>query len=470
MDHRHDHRGSPPLPLAALDQCGAVTTFYSYEGGAKRNAVMACMAHRLAARAGPVLVIDWDLAAPALHDALAPGAGTRGGARPGVLELFEACRRTLDGAARDDARLAERVLELVDWRGYIEPVAGRRALYLLRAGRSNDSYARRASQFDWEALFAACPGLVRSFMQQLTRYFAHVLVAAGSGRSAVVSLCTTLVPDRLVGLFTPAPGSLEGLEGAFARAIEYRCTHEDEQRPLLLYPLPCAGSRLPASGYLRWRHGAGALGQQGYEARLEALMQSSYHWPNISLHSYLDAVYLDAGALLAADTPFGQQRVLARCVAQLARWLMPGQFAWQQQAGRAARFAQWPSVTAPPPRPPVPTQRRAWGQGEPLVALDGVLDGRGAVLDRLGAQLATLQQLIESRRGREARVLADSLRHTVLRSNTPQRMHRQGAALIKQVYQQDGDQDALLAFTLAEVASLEGALWAATHDNPLAMR
>lgn len=494
MDDRHDHRDSRSTPLAALAEQGAVTTFYSYEGGAKRNAVLAAMAHRLAARAGPVLVIDWDLAAPALHDALLPCQAATGPARPGVLELFEACRSMLEGAPRDDGRLAERVLELAAWEDYIEPVAGRRPLYLLRAGRDNDSYARRASQFDWEGLFAACPALVRTFMQQLTRHFAHVLVAAGSGRSAVVSLCTTLVPDRLVGLFTPAPGSLEGLEGVFSRAIEYRCTHEDEQRPLLLYPLPCAGARIPANGYLRWRHGDGIGRHNGYEARLEALMQSSYGWPGIRLHSYFDAVYLDAGAWLAADTAFGQQRVLTRCVAQLGRWLMPGRLAWQSPGGLPAHSPPRLQPRLPPHLPPhspphlpphLPphagaaaprrsgqalTEWGAMGHGEPLAAHDGAADTRAAVLDRLGAQLATLQHLIESRRPREARQLADSLRHTVLRSSTPQRMHRHGAALIKQVYQQDGDQDALLAFTLAEVASLEGALWAATHDHPVPMR
>jgi hypothetical protein len=39
--------------------------------------------------------------------------------------------------------------------------------------------------------------------------------------------------------------------------------------------------------------------------------------------------------------------------------------------------------------------------------------------------------------------------------------------MIKQVYLQEGDKDALLAFTLDEVSSLEGALIQASGGRPL---
>jgi hypothetical protein len=51
-----------------------------------------------------------------------------------------------------------------------------------------------------------------------------------------------------------------------------------------------------------------------------------------------------------------------------------------------------------------------------------------------------------------------------------QPLRRRGVALIKQVYQDDGDKDALLAFAEDEVASLEGALIEAAGGRPLALR
>jgi hypothetical protein len=80
-----------------------------------------------------------------------------------------------------------------------------------------------------------------------------------------------------------------------------------------------------------------------------------------------------------------------------------------------------------------------------------------------------LQNLIDSSPG-EARALADSLRTSVLGPSAADPLRRRGAAMIKQVYLQDGDKDALLSFTQDEVSLLEGALIEAARDNPMALR
>ncbi|MFS2021046.1 tetratricopeptide repeat protein, partial [Massilia sp. CT11-108] len=87
--------------------------------------------------------------------------------------------------------------------------------------------------------------------------------------------------------------------------------------------------------------------------------------------------------------------------------------------------------------------------------------------DALDDKLSRLQELIDSRSPREARALADSLRSTILRPSVAHPLRRRGAAMIKQVYLQEGDKDALLAFTLDEVSSLEGALIQAAEGRPL---
>src|SRR5437763_877273 len=137
--------------------------------------------------------------------------------------MFETCRDQLRGTGRphgDEAEaLAAEVLDTVDWDAYIERVDDSRPLYLMRAGRIDDSYGERADRLDWDALFCACPALFRSVAAHLARRFGHVLIDCRSGRSAATSVCTALMPDKMVGLFTPDPRSLDGLQGVVARAL-----------------------------------------------------------------------------------------------------------------------------------------------------------------------------------------------------------------------------------------------------------
>ncbi|UUZ47785.1 hypothetical protein LP420_32370 [Massilia sp. B-10] len=64
-----------------------------------------------------------------------------------------------------------------------------------------------------------------------------------------------MLPSRLVTLFTPNQRSLDGLSGVVTRAIDYRCSHEEEQRPLLVYPLPSSIDSADCERRIQWRRG-----------------------------------------------------------------------------------------------------------------------------------------------------------------------------------------------------------------------
>jgi hypothetical protein len=326
---------------AAPAVAGEVTTFYAYDGAGARSRALAHAAWLLSGRnhaKTPVLMIDWDLEAPGLHHYFSGGRPHH--ERQGVLELFEACREQLRVPGQvpsDEAReLAERVLDGLDWDSYLERVDDSRPLYLMRAGRFDDSYGERVDRLDWDALFCACPALFRSFAAHLTRRFAHVLVDCRSGRSAATSVCTALLPDRMVGLFTPEPRSLEGLEGVVRRALDYRCSHEDEQRPLMVYPLPSP----PDGGVeerLGWRHGDARQDGAGYQAALEKLLGECYGLDGIALDSYLDEVQLPAASLGEArlyDARGTERDRLGpvRSIETLLEWMEPGHFPWRPLA------------------------------------------------------------------------------------------------------------------------------------------
>jgi tetratricopeptide (TPR) repeat protein len=327
----------PTLP--PITAPGEVTTFYSFESGTARSVALSSMAVLLAGRDNatvPVLMIDWDTESPGLHHQFESQAE-----HGGVLEYFEACRahlqllgRTSEATdAADDDALARRVLAAVDWRQYVARVDPSRPLYLMRAGRFDDSYGERADGMDWDGLFAACPALFRCFGEHLARHFRHVLVDARCGRSAAVSICTTLLPDKLVGLFGPNTRSLDGLVGVVTRAIDYRCSHEDEQRPLLVYPLPCSVESTDSGRRGRWRRGGPGHGA-GYQAVLEQLLRQSYGIGALSLESYFDEVQLQqAGALLRDAGPGAESETdrfsLTRSFETVLGWLADGHPPWQ---------------------------------------------------------------------------------------------------------------------------------------------
>jgi tetratricopeptide (TPR) repeat protein len=335
----------PRITLPPITAPGDVTTFYSFESGTARSVALSNMAVLLAGRLNatvPVLMIDWDTESPGLHHYFEQAEAHP--AKPGVLEYFEACREHLEllarnGRALDDVRLAHQVLEAVDWQLYVERVDQSRPLYLMRAGRFDDSYGERADRMDWDGLFGACPALFRCFGEYLARRFRHVLVDARSGRSAAVSICTTLLPRKLVTLFTPNQRSLEGLAGAVSRAIEYRCSHEDEQRPLLVYPLPCSIDSADCERRLQWRRGDPHKGVAGYQPALEKLLRHAYGTAHLSLDSYLDEIQLQqtnamaSGEHLSACPEREADRFsLARTFETLLDWVAEGYFPWQSRA------------------------------------------------------------------------------------------------------------------------------------------
>ena len=344
------------ITLPPITAPGDVTTFYSFESGTARSVALSNMAMLLAGRQNatvPVLMIDWDTESPGLHHFFdqpgqaqghAHGHGHGQGQRPGLLEYIEACREHLHLVQRtapglDDAALAQKVLEAVDWEPYVERVDQSRPLYLMRAGCFDDSYGERADRMDWDGLFAACPAFFRCFGEHMARRFRHVLIDARSGRSAAVSICTTLLPRKLVTLFTPNQRSLEGLAGVVDRAIEYRCSHEDEQRALLVYPLPCSVDSADCERRLQWRRGDPHKGVGGYQPALEKLLRRTYGMAQISLDSYLDEVQLQhtssmsSGDHLSGCPERGADRFsLTRTFETLLDWVAEGYFPWQSRA------------------------------------------------------------------------------------------------------------------------------------------
>jgi tetratricopeptide (TPR) repeat protein/cellulose biosynthesis protein BcsQ len=327
-------------PLSGPPAAGEVITFYSYKGGTGRTMALSNIAVLLARQhnaTAPVLMIDWDLEAPGLHHYFEQQQENK----PGVLEFFEACREQLlrrrNGALpENDEALAHEVLSTVGWEQYVTRVDHSSQLYLMRAGRFDASYPDRLAAMQWDELFYNCPALYRCFADRLSRHFRHVLIDSRNGRTDSAGVCTILLPRKLVLVFTPSRQSLDGLQELVSRATTYRRSHEDEQRPLLIYPLP---SRIDASDCgerIQWRRGDATRNIPGYQPAFEELIRECYGMQQVSLESYFDEVQLQQtralayGEQVAVRLDQGNDRFsMTRTVETFLSWLAPGYFPWQ---------------------------------------------------------------------------------------------------------------------------------------------
>ncbi len=294
---------------------GQIITFYSYKGGTGRTmalANLACLLARPDHASGPaamprVLAIDWDFEAPGLHRYferyLEPDSAKRFDEAQGCLELFEqvGCKRSTynqkDFVA--NRQRARSWFEAQDLGPYVIPTSFS-GLSLMKAGRFDDTYARRVSEFRWDDLFHATVGLFAGFADFLRTQFDYILVNSRTGITDTSGICTMLLPDKLVVVFTPNQQSLTGIESLVRKAVAYRKGSPDG-RPLTIFPLPSRVEMAKPDLQEAWRTGksqdpsiAARLPTEmpGYQPIFERLFAELYARTVVDLEDYFKEVML----------------------------------------------------------------------------------------------------------------------------------------------------------------------------------
>lgn len=289
---------------------GRILTFYSYTGGTGRTMALANVA-TLLARQGAVLMIDWNLEAPALHRYF-PETGA--GQAPGLIDLFESL------AANPDTDPAPFVQQ-TRWEN----------LCLLPAGRFDESYAARVAGFAWRALDERQPGLIQNLAAWWRGRYRYVLIDSRSGVNEMSGMCAMMLPDQLVMLFTPAGASLDGTIEVARLAHGYRYG-EEPTRPFVVLPVPSRGDGAETARAARWRFGPDPA---GYEERWEAVFRELFGLSACHLHAYFNACalphqprYCFGEALAAAGEDEAHPTPLGRAYAELARRIASAAPAW----------------------------------------------------------------------------------------------------------------------------------------------
>src|SRR5579871_2356898 len=213
--------------MSIAKERGQIITFYSYKGGTGRSMALANVACLLADSGKRVLAVDWDLEAPGLHRFFChqfknrfPGSNleTILEGPAGLIEFFQVLKErtaidtelTLESSARlfAEVRLEDYVLE-----------SDRPGLSLLKAGRFDETYASRVNAFRWDELYAQESNLFRFFAEELASRYDYVLIDSRTGLTDISGICTVLLPEKLVVVFTPNRQSLLGIFDVLQRVL-----------------------------------------------------------------------------------------------------------------------------------------------------------------------------------------------------------------------------------------------------------
>ncbi len=176
---------------------------------------------------------------------------------------------------------------------------------MMTAGRvalAADEYSRSVIGFAWESLFYRSPSLFVEFAKKLAARFRYVLIDSRTGLTDIAGICTMLMPEKLVVVFTPSSQSLIGIESLVRRAALYR-RQSNDTRPLVVFPLP---SRVEAAREdLRsyWRFGNKEKGITGYQALFQDALKDVYGLEECKLDAYFDEVQIQQ----SADYAYGEE-------------------------------------------------------------------------------------------------------------------------------------------------------------------
>lgn len=160
------------------------------------------------------------------------------------------------------------------------------------AGNFNDgSYSTRVNQFDWVDFFDNYPLIIPQFALYLRKKFNYTLIDSRTGYSDISGICTSIMPEKLVTVFTPNRQSLSGVVGIIQQATGYR-KQSDDLHPLKIYPLPSRIEDGEKKLQKIWRFGESKQKIVGYQKQMEAVLKEVYNLKQCDLTTYFDEFQL----------------------------------------------------------------------------------------------------------------------------------------------------------------------------------
>lgn len=329
---------------------GTILTFYSYKGGTGRSMTLvnfACWLARRSAGASRVLLIDWDLEAPGLQRFFPETEARVGAEQDGLINYFESIRAGFEadpamyeriGSDGGDVLRAAFPLDRYLMRDVVPGVD------LLRAGRFDADYARIVSSFNWIQFHEKYRQVFPAFREMMTSDYRYCLIDSRTGFNDVSGVCTMLMAEKLVLVFTPNRQSLSGVLDLAARAVNYRRS-SDDFRPLAVFPLPSRIENAELDLKQQWR--------TRYQEEFEATLARIYELDVCTLGAYFDDVllphvsYYSYGEEIAVLRESSSDALsLSKAYETFFRRLDEMEFAWDSRTDVPASPVAAPGYTA----------------------------------------------------------------------------------------------------------------------------
>ncbi|NIM13750.1 MAG: SUMF1/EgtB/PvdO family nonheme iron enzyme [Candidatus Aminicenantes bacterium] len=281
---------------------GQIITFYSYKGGTGRTmalANLACILSKKYTGNKKILMVDWDLDAPGLHQYFRSSVlGNKKyeseiiiQEKPGLIEFFMELEKATRQSELQSKQGADKLFKQINLKRYIIET-GIPSLHLLKAGCFDVKYSYRVNKFNWEALYNRVPWLFLEFANYLASQYHYVLIDSRTGVTDISGICTMLMPEKLVSVFTPNYQSLEGIIEIIRRSTDYR-KQADDLRPLVVFPLASRVEMNEQVLRILWKSNENPNKEPiGYQPKFEELFKEIYELPECNLTDYFDEVLI----------------------------------------------------------------------------------------------------------------------------------------------------------------------------------
>jgi len=291
-----------------LTKRGSIITFFSYKGGTGRTMALANTACLMARRMHsekelkPILIIDWDLEAPGLHRYFDKGQNNNIettdslGESSGLLEFFEMLKSKESEVPSQDATYEEacKYIDELSLAPYISETFVPK-LKLLKAGHFDSTYPGRVIEFDWRTFHKKMPWFFRAFAARLEKDYDTVLIDSRTGLTDVSGICTMLMPEKLVVVFTPNQQSLTDVKDFVTGVVNYR-KQSDDLRPLMVFPLPSRIDTSESGLEYDWRYGNSNIVNKdnaasiGYQRLFQDTFKNVYNLESCDLEEYFNKI------------------------------------------------------------------------------------------------------------------------------------------------------------------------------------
>lgn len=219
----------------------SIVTFYSYKGGVGRSMSLANIAFELARRNKKVLMVDWDLEAPGLERYFNKFEINR--ASDGLLQLLMEFRNNKAAAYKD----------------YLWTILTEfsNPIYLLHSGREKNpaKYSSDLETFKWDDFFKPDGGgkHLEDLRNEWLKDFDLVLIDSRTGLSDASGVCTIMLPDVVIPMFTANYQSLFGIRDIMNFAQSARQRLSVDRMALTILPLPSRfGTRVEFKESQEW--------------------------------------------------------------------------------------------------------------------------------------------------------------------------------------------------------------------------